>query len=90
MGRVFVNGEEQEEAGQSEDSGAGQHLREVIASERDAVASYLRRMAKQLRAGAARHLADDALNKPVTDLAETEARVLDEAALAIQNGRHWR
>jgi hypothetical protein len=90
MGRVFVNGEEQEEAGQSEDSGAGQHLREVIAGERDAVAAYLRRVAREYEKHAAHMLADTMQSKPEADRVCFAASILIEQAGAIQNGRHWR
>jgi len=59
-------------------------------NERAAVVAYLLMMAKELRKRAANHLADSMQNKPDADREEDEARVLTDAALVIEQGRHWR
>jgi hypothetical protein len=86
---VFVNGEEQEEAGQSE-APPDQHLREVIAGERDAVAAYLRRTAVAKEKHARAMLADTMQSKPEADRLCAEASALIVCAGEIQGGRHWR
>jgi hypothetical protein len=89
VGRVFVNGEEQEDAGQSE-APPDQHLREVIAGERDAVAAYLRRIACDKERLARRMLADTMQSKPDADRLCGVAAALIVCVGDIQEGRHWR
>lgn len=62
----------------------------VIRGERWAVASYLRSAANAYRDHARRLLADTTQNKPDADREEACARALDNAADAIEQGRHWR
>lgn len=94
MGRVFVNGEEQAEARQSEGppssfdrSSASMH---GIQAERTAVSAFLRRVAHDKEIYARNMLADTMQSKPEADRLRAEANVLIEAAQMIQDGRHWR
>ena len=65
------------------------HLSEVIAEERAACASYLRRSAKGQREQAARLRADTSQNEPDALLWEARATAYTDAADAIEAGRHW-
>jgi acyl-CoA reductase-like NAD-dependent aldehyde dehydrogenase len=59
-------------------------------AERDAVVAFLRRLAKEYRKHANALLADTMQSKPEADRWELDAKTIEAAAQAIEDGRHWR
>jgi hypothetical protein len=61
-----------------------------LRSDRNVVVSYLRRWANENRRHANALLADTMQNKPLAEQWERDAKILEDAAKAIEEERHWR